>query len=41
MAMETVFRCPTCGEPLHRLDNVEIVEFLENKVSEIKEELEA
>ena len=40
-AMETVFRCPTCGEPLHRLDNVEIVEFLENKVSEIKEELEA
>lgn len=41
MAMETVFRCPTCGEPLHRLDNTEIVDFLEKKVSEIKGELEA
>jgi len=40
MAMETVFRCPTCGEPLHRLDNLEIVDFLERKVVEIKEELE-
>jgi transcription initiation factor TFIIE subunit alpha len=41
LAMETVFRCPTCGESLHRQDNVEIVEFLEKKISEIKEELEA
>ncbi|OGD57537.1 hypothetical protein A3K78_03935 [Candidatus Bathyarchaeota archaeon RBG_13_52_12] len=41
VAMETVFRCPTCGEPLQRLDNVEIVEFLEKKIEEIKGELEA
>ena len=39
VAMETVFRCPSCGEPLHRLDNTEIVDFLERKISEIKEEL--
>jgi transcription initiation factor TFIIE subunit alpha len=41
VAMETVFKCPTCGEPLQRLDNVEIVEFLEKKIEEIKGELEA
>jgi len=41
VAMETVFRCPTCGEPLQRLDNVEIVAFLEKKIEEIKGELEA
>jgi len=41
VAMETVFRCPTCGEPLRRLDNVEMVEFLEKKIEEIKGELEA
>jgi transcription initiation factor TFIIE subunit alpha len=40
VAMETVFRCPTCSEPLQRLDNVEIVDFLEKKIAEIKEELE-
>jgi transcription initiation factor TFIIE subunit alpha len=40
VAMETVFRCPTCGEPLRRLDNVEMVEFLEKKIEEIKGELE-
>jgi len=39
-AMETSFKCTTCGEPLHRLDNAEIVDFLEKKISEIKEELE-
>jgi len=40
VAMETVFRCPSCGEPLKRLDNAEIVDFLERKIVEIKEELE-
>ena len=38
--METVFHCPTCNEPLHRIENVQIVEFLEKKIEEIKEELE-
>ena len=41
VAMETAFRCQNCGEPLQRLDNVEIVEFLEKKIEEIKGELEA
>jgi transcription initiation factor TFIIE subunit alpha len=41
VAMETAFRCPTCSEPLQRLDNVEIVAFLEKKIEEIKGELEA
>ncbi len=39
VAMETVFRCPSCGEPLKRLDNDEIVGFLEGKIAEIKGEL--
>lgn len=40
VAMETVFRCPTCDEPLRRLDNSVAVEFLEHKVNELREELE-
>jgi transcription initiation factor TFIIE subunit alpha len=40
VAMETVFHCPYCNEPLHRVDNTEVVEFLEQKIEEIKEELE-
>lgn len=39
VAMETVFRCPTCDEPLRRLDNSAAVEFLERKVRELREEL--
>jgi transcription initiation factor TFIIE subunit alpha len=39
-AMETVFRCPYCNEPLHRVDNTPVIEFLEKKIEEIKEELE-
>lgn len=39
-AMETVFHCPYCGEPLRRVDNTPVIEFLENKIQEIKEELE-
>jgi transcription initiation factor TFIIE subunit alpha len=39
-AMETVFHCPFCEEPLHRADNAPVIEFLEKKIAEIKEELE-
>lgn len=39
-AMETVFHCPHCEGPLHRVDNTPVVEFLEKKIAEIKEELE-
>jgi transcription initiation factor TFIIE subunit alpha len=39
-AMETVFHCPYCNEPLHRVDNTPVIEFLEKKIKEIKEELE-
>lgn len=39
-AMETVFHCPTCNEPLKRVDNTPVIEFLEKKIAEIKEELE-
>lgn len=39
-AMETVFHCPICNSPLHRVDNTPIIEFLEKKITEIKEELE-
>lgn len=39
-AMETVFNCPYCNEPLHRVDNAPVIEFLEKKIEEIKEELE-
>jgi len=40
-AMETVFRCSYCNETLQRVDNAPVVEFLEKKIAEIKEELEA
>jgi transcription initiation factor TFIIE subunit alpha len=40
-AMETVFHCSYCNEALKRVDNSPVVEFLERKVAEIKEELEA
>jgi transcription initiation factor TFIIE subunit alpha len=40
IAMDTVFYCPNCNEPLHRIDNTLVVEFLEKKIAEIKEELE-
>ena len=39
-AMDTVFHCLYCNEPLHRIDNAPVIEFLEKKISEIKEELE-
>lgn len=40
VAMDTVFHCPHCNEPLHRVDNNPVIEFLEKKVAEIKEELD-
>jgi transcription initiation factor TFIIE subunit alpha len=39
VAMETVFRCPYCDEPLRRVDNRPIIEFLEKKIAEIKGDL--
>jgi transcription initiation factor TFIIE subunit alpha len=39
-AMETVFRCPNCNQQLQRVDNTSVIEFLEKKIKEIKEELE-
>ncbi len=39
-AMETVFHCPYCEEPLNRVENTPIIEFLEKKIAEMKEELE-
>ena len=40
VAMDTVFNCPVCNEPLHRVDNNPVIEFLEKKIAEIKEELD-
>ena len=40
VAMDTVFNCPQCNESLHRVDNNPIIEFLEKKIAEIKEELD-
>jgi len=41
VAMDTVFHCPHCNEPLHRIENTEVIEFLEKKIEDIKEELES
>ncbi len=40
-AMDTVFNCPVCGEPLRHVDNEQIVSFLEKKIEEIEGELES
>jgi len=40
VAMDTVFHCPQCNESLHRVDNNPVIEFLEKKIAEIKEELD-
>jgi transcription initiation factor TFIIE subunit alpha len=39
IAMETVFHCPYCEKPLHRVDNTPIIDFLEEKIEKVKEEL--
>ncbi len=38
-AMDTVFNCPVCGEPLRPVDNEATVVFLERKIAEIVGEL--
>ena len=38
-AMDTVFSCPVCGEPLRPVDNEATVAFLEKKIAEIEGEL--
>jgi transcription initiation factor TFIIE subunit alpha len=40
VAMDTVFHCAYCNDPLHRKDNTPVVDFLERKIEEIEEELE-
>ncbi len=38
-AVEAVFRCPRCGEPLRPFDNTPHKEFLRRKIRELEEEL--
>jgi transcription initiation factor IIE alpha subunit len=38
-AVELIFRCPGCGEPLTHFDNSALVKFLEKKVEELQREL--
>ncbi len=39
-AMESVFRCSNCGDPLKRVDNEPNIRFLTEKIKEIKGELD-
>lgn len=38
-AVETVFKCPSCGRPLNPLDNSASIDFLKKKIEELEEEL--
>ena len=38
-AMDTVFSCPVCGEPLRPVENEATIAFLEKKIAEIEGEL--
>lgn len=38
-AVETVFKCPSCGKPLNPLDNTASIDFLKRKIDEIEKEL--
>ena len=38
-AMDTVFNCPVCGEPLKPRENEKSISFLEEKIEEIEVEL--
>lgn len=38
-AVETVFKCPTCGKPLHPHDNTASIDFLKRKIDELEKEL--
>jgi transcription initiation factor TFIIE subunit alpha len=40
-AMETVFHCPRCNEPLRPVENSGTIKFLRRKIAEIEEELKA
>jgi transcription initiation factor TFIIE subunit alpha len=40
-AMETVFHCPTCKQPLVPVDNSRAINFLKMKIAEIEEELDS
>ena len=39
-AMETVFHCPMCNEPLKPVDNSASICFLKRKIAELEEELD-
>jgi len=39
-AMDTLFRCPVCNEPLKPVDNGAAIGFLKGKIAEIEGELE-
>ena len=39
-AMDTVFNCPVCGQPLKPINNDATLDFLDDKIKEIEEELE-
>jgi transcription initiation factor TFIIE subunit alpha len=38
-AVESVFRCPSCGNPLMHFDNALIIKALETKVGQLRKEL--
>jgi len=38
-AVESVFRCPSCGNPVMHFDNAHIVKTLETKVDQLRKEL--
>lgn len=38
-AVESLFRCPTCGQPLNHFDNTNIIKALELKVGQLRKEL--
>ncbi|MBS7652860.1 MAG: transcription factor [Candidatus Bathyarchaeia archaeon] len=40
-AMETVFKCLSCGKPLHPIDNTSSIDFLRKKIDELEKELKA
>jgi len=38
-AVETLFKCPTCGKPLNRVDVTDIIEAIEGRIETIQREL--
>jgi len=39
-ALEHLFKCPKCGGKLEHYDNARVIEFLERKIKQLKEEIE-